>query len=95
MPNFFLLLAKFLCKLFYRLLVFSPFPIIKVKLKIDKGEWKDCFHVNESFYVAPWNQNEYQNGLHTITVCKLGIKKFFPKNFMNKLNFFIDFIGRS
>ncbi|XP_065211992.1 transmembrane protein 62-like [Planococcus citri] len=51
-----------------RLLVFSPFPVTKVKLKIDNGDWRECIHVNESFYVIPWNQNEYQNGLHTITV---------------------------
>ncbi|XP_065212038.1 transmembrane protein 62-like [Planococcus citri] len=51
-----------------RLLVFSRFPITKVRLKIDNEEWKNCVHVDQSFYVIEWDQNLYQNGLHTITV---------------------------
>lgn len=50
-----------------RVLAFSLSKITEVKVKI-KNDWITCKHVKGPLYVAPWNPEEFSEGLHSIYV---------------------------
>ena len=52
-----------------RLLVFSPSPIVSVRLSVDGRRLADPSQVGTSpLYTAPWQPEAFAAGLHTISV---------------------------
>lgn len=51
-----------------RILVFSLSTVIKVKVRIDKGEWEECNHLEAPLFTHPWQPEKYRHGLHHIEV---------------------------
>lgn len=60
---------------YFRVLAFSLSRIQEVRIRIDNENWKDCQHAGGPLYVAPWNPDNYEIGMHNIYV--ITIHSFF------------------
>ena len=54
--------------LFYRVLVFSPSPMVQVIVSINEGNPFSATPTGDGLYTVPWNPAHYLLGLHTISV---------------------------
>lgn len=54
--------------IYYRILVFSPDPIISVSILLDGKDVRTVDHVTGPLYVAKWQPLDYSKGIHSITV---------------------------
>lgn len=50
------------------MLVFSPVRMMNIKVRIDNNEWNNCTNAKGPLYVCKWNPDDYEEGLHLITV---------------------------
>ena len=52
----------------YRILAFSPDPIVKVNVKVNGKQFGEATHSEGPLFVLPWDPHGYQQGVHTIEV---------------------------
>ncbi|CRL04248.1 CLUMA_CG017350, isoform A [Clunio marinus] len=51
-----------------RIVAFSKVDIVKCKIKINDGEWMECYKRNDNFFTVPWRPSNYLHGKHKIEV---------------------------